>query len=311
MKRGIVAYLVITLKGMGMGAADVVPGVSGGTIAFISGIYEELIDSIKAINPSAIQKIWKEGIGAFWKAINGTFLFCVVLGILISVLSLARILEYLLIHHPILIWAFFFGLIIASAIFVAKKIDSWNVVTAISLLIGIIAAFIITSITPAEATHAYWFIFVSGAIAICAMILPGISGSFILLLLGQYQYILNALNEGKLDIIAVLLIGALIGIIGFSNLLSWLLRRFHNTTVAILAGFMVGSLNKIWPWKETISTFTDSHGEIKPLVQHNMLPGNYETLTQNDPQVVMALLMAAAGILLILLFEGLSKIKKA
>ncbi|MCK5462758.1 MAG: DUF368 domain-containing protein [Bacteroidales bacterium] len=298
---------VLVLKGMGMGAADVVPGVSGGTIAFITGIYEELVHSIKNINFKTISTLWKEGLPAFWKAVNGSFLLSVVGGILISVLTLARILEYLLVNHPILIWSFFFGLIIGSAIFVARSIEKWNIGTVISLLAGIVIAWIITSFTPAETSEAYWFIFLSGALAICAMILPGISGSFILLLLGKYQFVLSALNEGRISIIAALLTGALTGIIAFSHLLSWLLEKFHHLTIAMLVGFMIGSLNKIWPWKVTVETYIDSHGEIQPLLQDNVLPGRFISETGTDPQILWAVLLALAGFLLIFLFEGMSK----
>ena len=311
MKRSIKDYLVIALKGIGMGAADVVPGVSGGTIAFITGIYEELVTSIKSINIAAARTLFKEGIKSFWQTVNGTFLFFLVAGILVSVLSLAKVLEYILINHPVLIWSFFFGLILASAVFVAKKIDRWNIQTGISMLVGIIVAFLITSISPAETTEAYWFIFLSGALAICAMILPGISGSFILLLLGKYEFILNAVNEGKLDILAVLIIGALVGIISFANLLSWLLKRFHHLTIALLAGFMIGSLNKIWPWKVTVETYINSHGELKPLVEQNVFPGRFQEVTQQDPQLLFAVLLALAGIGIILLFELLSRKDKA
>jgi putative membrane protein len=311
MNRGFLAYLLVTLKGIGMGAADVVPGVSGGTIAFITGIYEELVDSIKSINYASIRKIWTTGLRSFWKAVNGNFLLSVVVGILISVVSLARILEYILINYPIQLWSFFFGLIVASAVFVARKIDRWNIITLIFFVAGIVAAFLITSFTPAETTNAYWFIFLSGALAICAMILPGISGSFILLLLGKYQFILNALNEGKIGIIAILLAGALIGIISFANLLSWLLKHYHHITIALLAGFMLGSLNKIWPWKITISTFTDSHGELKPLIQQNVLPGKFAETLQTDPQIFSAVLFAITGIAIILLFEGISRLRKS
>ena len=298
---------VLVLKGMGMGAADVVPGVSGGTIAFITGIYEELINSIKNINFRTISTLWKEGLPAFWKAVNGNFLLSIVAGILISVLSLARILEYLLVNHPVLIWSFFFGLIIGSAIFVARSIEKWNIGTFISLLAGIAIAWIITSFTPAETSEAYWFIFLAGALAICAMILPGISGSFILLLLGKYQFVLSALNEGRISVIAVLLTGALTGIIAFSHLLSWLLEKFHHLTIALLAGFMIGSLNKIWPWKVTVETYIDSHGEIQPILQDNVLPGRFISETGTDPQILWAVLLALAGFLLIFLFEGMSK----
>ena len=306
-KRRLSDFGVLVLKGMGMGAADVVPGVSGGTIAFITGIYEELVHSIKNINFRTISTLWKEGLPAFWKAVNGSFLLSVVGGIMISVLTLARILEYLLLNHPILIWSFFFGLVIGSAIFVARSIEKWNTWTVISGVAGIAIAWIITSFTPAETSEAYWFIFLSGALAICAMILPGISGSFILLLLGKYQFILAALNEGKISILAVLLTGALTGIIAFSHLLSWLLEKFHHLTIAMLAGFMIGSLNKIWPWKITVETYIDSHGEIQPLLQDNVLPARFITETGTDPQLLWAVLLALAGFLLIFMFEGISK----
>jgi putative membrane protein len=306
-KRRLSDFGVLVLKGMGMGAADVVPGVSGGTIAFITGIYEELVHSIKNINFRTISTLWKEGLPAFWKAVNGSFLLSVVGGILISVLTLAKILEYLLVNHPILIWSFFFGLVIGSAIFVARSIEKWNTWTIISGVAGIAIAWIITSFTPAETSEAYWFIFLSGALAICAMILPGISGSFILLLLGKYHFILAALNEGKISILAVLLTGALTGIIAFSHLLSWLLEKFHHVTIAMLAGFMIGSLNKIWPWKITVETYIDSHGEIQPLLQDNVLPARFITESGTDPQILWAILLALAGFLLIFMFEGISK----
>ncbi len=298
---------LIILKGMGMGAADVVPGVSGGTIAFITGIYEELVHSIKNINYATISTLWKEGIPAFWRAVNGNFLLSVIGGILISVLTLARVLEYLLVNHPVLIWSFFFGLVIGSAIFIARSIGNWRVGTMISLLSGVAVAWVITSITPAETTEAWWFIFFSGALAICAMILPGISGSFILLLLGKYQFILNALNEGRISVIAVLLAGALTGIISFSHLLSWLLKKYHNLTIALLSGFMIGSLNKIWPWKVTVEKYLDSHGIARPLIQKNVLPGSFAEASGTDPQLLWAILLALAGFLLIFVFEGINR----
>ncbi len=306
-RRTLSDFGILMLKGMGMGAADVVPGVSGGTIAFITGIYEELVHSIKNINYANISKIWKEGIPSFWKAVNGNFLLTVVGGILVSVLTLARLLEYLLVNQPVLIWSFFFGLIIGSAIFIARSIEKWNAGTIISLLAGIGVAWIITSITPAETTEAWWFIFLSGALAICAMILPGISGSFILLLLGKYQFILNALNEGRISVIAVLLMGALTGIISFSHLLSWLLKKYHHLTIALLSGFMIGSLNKIWPWKITLEEYLDSHGIARPLIEKNVFPGRFSELTGSDNQLLWALLLALAGFLLIFVFEGITK----
>ncbi len=292
-------YLMLALKGMGMGAADIIPGVSGGTIAFITGIYEELINSIKSINLATLKLLFSKGFSSFWKAINGNFLLSVAIGIGISALSLARLLKYILEYYPELIWSFFFGLIVASAIYVAKQIKVWNVGTIISLVAGIVVAFIITEITPAETTNAWWFVFLSGAIAICAMILPGISGSFILLLLGKYTYIIGAVSDLKFGILIIFLSGALVGIISFSNLLSWLLKKYHHQTIAVLAGFMVGSLNKVWPWKNTIETFIDRHGIEKPLTQQNVLPGDYS----GDPYLFMAIILAITGFILIFVVE--------
>ncbi len=299
MNRSFKEYIYILLRGMGMGAADVVPGVSGGTIAFISGIYEELLNSIKSINLQALQKLFKEGIGAFWKHINGNFLVALFAGIFISVVTLAQIIGKLLLTHPVLVWSFFFGLIVASAIFVAGKIKKWNIPTIIAAIAGTAIAFTITVITPAETTEAWWFIFLSGALAICAMILPGISGSFILLLLGKYQFVLAAVNEVKVNILLLLALGAAIGLLSFSNLLSWLLQKYHNFTIALLAGFMVGSLNKIWPWKITIETYLDSHGDPQPLVQKNVLPLVYEQQTGFDSQFIFALILAIIGFVII------------
>ncbi|MFP4620129.1 MAG: DUF368 domain-containing protein [Bacteroidales bacterium] len=309
MRRKLTNYIALTLKGMGMGAADVVPGVSGGTIAFITDIYEELVDSIKSINAGALKCLFNHGIGAFWKQINGNFLSAVVLGILISIFSLARLLEHLLDTYPILVWSFFFGLIIASAIYVAKKITHWNIKKAAGLIVGIAVAYMITELTPAQTPEASWFIFLSGALAICAMILPGISGAFILLLLGKYQFAIEAVGNLNISVLAILIIGALVGIISFSNLLSWLLKKYHDLTIAVLAGFMVGALNKIWPWKQTVSSFVNRHGEIQPLIQKNVLPSDFAVHTGKDPLLLQALILAAVGFALIFIIEGLTHSK--
>ncbi len=310
MNRTAKDYLLLVLKGIGMGAADVVPGVSGGTIAFITGIYEELINSIKAINLKAIKLLLGGKISEFWKAINGTFLVSVLLGIAISIFSLAKGLKFLLDHYPILVWSFFFGLIIASAIYVVRSVNKWEVSNVIAGIAGIIVAYFITIISPAEAHASYWFIFISGAIAICAMILPGISGSFILVLLGMYKFILDAVGNLQLTVLIIFVLGAALGIISFSNVLSWLLKKFHNQTIALLAGFMVGSLNKVWPWKEVTQTFTDRHGEVKPLVEENILPGTYEQITGNNAFLLGAVILAVFGFALIFIIEGLTKPKK-
>ena len=272
MDRNLKDYGLLLLKGMGMGAADVVPGVSGGTIAFIVGIYEELIDSIKSINGASLKLLFTGKIAAFWKAINANFLLAIVAGIGISIFSLAKLITWLLVTHPILVWAFFFGLVLASTWFVGKDIKEWNKKTIPAFIIGVAVAYYITVATPAETPTNLFFIFLCGAIAICAMILPGISGSFILVLLGKYFYIMEAVKTLNIPVMLVFICGAAIGITSFSRVLSYALRRFHDTTIAVLAGFMLGSLNKVWPWKETIETYTDSHGVIKPLVEANILP---------------------------------------
>lgn len=283
---------------MGMGAADVVPGVSGGTIALITGIYEELINSIKSINLDAARLFFTGRWASFWKQINGNFLLAVFAGIFISVLSLARLLEYLLEHQAVLIWSFFFGLILASSYAVSRKINTWDYKKILALLAGIAIAFYITSVTPTTTTDASWFLILSGGLASCAMILPGISGSFILLLLGKYSFALHAVNERIFVDLLLLGLGAVAGLILFANLLSWLLKKYHDLTITVLVGFMIGSLNKIWPWKETLETIL-VEGEIKPLVEKNILPspGN------SADQFGMALLLAAVGIALILLIE--------
>lgn len=310
MSRKINEYLLLTLKGMAMGAADVVPGVSGGTIALITGIYEELIFSIKSIDLKALKLLFTGKAAAFWKAINGNFLLSVLLGIGISIFSLARGLTYLLQHYPILVWSFFFGLIIASAIYVARTIKSWNAGAVTAGIAGIAIAYLITEISPTEANPTWIYIFFSGMIAICAMILPGISGSFILVLLGMYPFILGAVGDLNIPVLLVFVAGAAIGIIAFSNFLSWLLKKFHTLTIALLAGFMVGSLNKIWPWKEVTESFTDRHGEVRPLTERNILPGTYETLTGNESWLLGAILFLIAGFVLIFAIEAATKRKK-
>ncbi len=306
MTRTIKDYILIAVKGMGMGAADVVPGVSGGTIAFITGIYEELIESIKSVNLSSIKLLMQFKLKDFWKAVNGNFLLSLVVGIAISFLSIAKLIKYLLEQHPILIWSFFFGLIVASALVIAKKITEWKLRSIIAIIVGIGIAYMVTVVTPAETTNAYWFLFLSGALAICAMILPGISGAFILLLLGKYEFVLNALSSFKLDVIAVVGCGAVVGLLSFSNLLSWLLKKYHNMTIALLSGFMIGSLNKVWPWKETVSTFIDRHGVEKALLQENILPHTFESINGQNANLMYAIGLAILGFMVIIIMDKYS-----
>ena len=301
-------YLLLTLKGCAMGMADVVPGVSGGTIAFISGIYEELIESIKSVDATALRLLGTLRLKEFWRHINGRFLLPVLLGIAIAIFSLARLMTYLLTNHPIAIWSCLLGLIVAYALVVAQQIGRGRVQTVAACLIGAAAAWWITVATPAETPDTWWFILLSGAIAICAMILPGISGAFILLLLGKYQFIMQAVGDLNVPVIVIFVVGAAAGIISFSHLLSWLLKHWHDVTVAVLMGFMVGSLNKVWPWKEVVETYTDSHGKIMPLVERNVAPGRFEALAQQDALLGEAVVLCVVGFLTIYCIELAARI---
>jgi putative membrane protein len=304
MSRKINDYLGIGIKGIAMGAADVIPGVSGGTIAFITGIYEELLSSIKNL-PSALPLIFKKdkGLKAFWEQANLNFLLALGTGIGISILSLARLMTYLLEHQAILTWSFFFGLILASTWYVMREVELKRATNWIAFIIGALIAYGITAVAPTQTTDAYWFIFVSGAIAICAMILPGISGSFILLLLGKYLFMMEAIKGMKVGIIVVFMSGAAIGLVLFSNVLSWLLKKYHQVTVAVLGGFMIGSLNKVWPWKEVTSTYTDRHGVIRTLTEANVLPNQFRSITETDPQLLSAIIAAVIGFSLVFAIE--------
>ena len=318
--------ILLFLKGLAMGAADVVPGVSGGTIAFITGIYEALLETLSRLNFGLLKTWRKEGFKAFWTALNGNFLVVLFAGIFVSILSLAKLIEYLLEYHPIQLWAFFFGLIIASVWLVGKTVEKWNITTIIGLIGGGITAFLITLSTPAEGESASLiYIFLCGMIAICAMILPGISGSFILILLGAYKIILgsisdlmSALKAGDWDlvmsngiVIAVFIVGCVAGLISFSKLLNWLFKKAKNLIIAILTGFLIGSLNKIWPWKQTLQFFIKHEGEpneeIVPTVQENILPKTFENLNGEESFLWQALIFMVIGLTLVVSLELIGK----
>jgi putative membrane protein len=306
MKRSLKEYVVISLKGMAMGAADVVPGVSGGTIAFISGIYEELLNSISSFNFSLINVFKNEGFKSVWIKVNGNFLVSLFVGILISVLSLAKLIESMLENHPIVIWSFFFGLVLASIIYIGKQITKWTKGSFLCLILGAILAFYITTLNPmVSANSSPWFLFLVGMIAICAMILPGISGSFILVLLGAYKPVLNALNTKDFVSIIIFLVGAILGLLSFSRILKWLFSTYKNYTLATLTGFIIGSLNKIWPWKETISWRTNSKGIEVPFNTASVSPFSFE----GDNQLLISIFLMLIGFGLIILLEKLA-IKK-
>ena len=306
MKRSFKEYVVISLKGMAMGAADVVPGVSGGTIAFISGIYEELLNSISSFNFSLINVFKNEGFKSVWIKVNGNFLVSLFVGILISVLSLAKLIESMLENHPIVIWSFFFGLVLASIIYIGKQITKWTKGSVLCLILGAILAFYITTLNPmVSANSSPWFLFLAGMIAICAMILPGISGSFILVLLGAYKPVLNALNTKDFVSIIIFLVGAVLGLLSFSRILKWLFSTYKNYTLATLTGFIIGSLNKIWPWKETILWRTNSKGIEVPFNTASVSPFSFE----GDNQLLISIFLMLIGFGLIILLEKLA-IKK-
>lgn len=310
-KRNLREYALLTARGLGMGAADVIPGVSGGTIAFITGIYQELINSIKSVNKTFLLLLFREGIVAAWNHINGSFLLAVFSGVLISIFSLARLISWLLMVYPKLVWAFFFGLIIASALHVGKKITRWNTGIVIALIAGTAIAAYITIAAPATTPESLWFIFLSGAIAITAMILPGISGSFILLLLGKYEFMLNAVKDFQVGLIIIFGIGCVVGIISFSNVISWFFKKFPNGTMALLTGFMIGSLNKLWPWKEIISYHINSAGDQVPLLEKSVSPFYYETLTGQEHLLLPVIICMLAGFLLIFIFDVITARKES
>ena len=307
MSRSIKDYIIIGLKGMGMGAADVVPGVSGGTIAFISGIYEELLGSISNVNLGLFKTLKKDGLKAAWTQLNGNFLASLFIGIFISIISLAKVIKYLLENEPVLLWSFFFGLVLASIIYIAKQITKWNILSFVVLILGAFLAYYITTLNPLVSENSSsLFIFIAGAIAICAMILPGISGSFILVLLGAYKPVLDALNNKDFKTIFVFMAGAVIGLLSFSHVLKWLFKHYKNLTLAALTGFIIGSLNKIWPWKETLTWRTNSKGIEVPFKDQSVSPFSFE----GDTQLTMAIVLAVVGFVIILGMERLAVDKK-
>src|SRR5690606_3873706 len=318
-QRNFLQYLIVTAKGLAMGAADVVPGVSGGTIACISGIYEELIETIHNIDLGFF-KIWKkEGFLKAWRHYNLSFLLALFGGIFISILSFAKLITWLLTDSPILVWSFFFGLVVASIVYVGRQITNWRLSIILALIISTVLSYFITIADPVGTPESIWFLFLAGFVAIIAMILPGISGAFILLLLGAYRTVIGFITQlsegittmnsslffnafGKLLVFGL---GAILGLKMFSRVLNWMFKHHKNTTLAVLTGFMIGALNKIWPWKEVLQYRTNHDGEQIPLIERSILPSNYA----GDPQVLYAILFAIIGFLTIFLLERIA-IKK-
>ena len=299
-KRTFRDYLSISARGFCMGVADVVPGVSGGTMAFILGVYEELLDAVHAVNVRFLRSLVTFRFGRALSGFPWRFLVALVTGIMVAIFSLAQFFAWALDHHPVHVWAFFFGLVLASIITVRGKVSAWTATEALALLLAAAAAFVLVGAVPVETTSAAWFVFLSGAIAICAMILPGISGSFILVILGKYQYMLTAVVERDFLPIIIFGCGGILGLVFFARVLRWLLRRYHDVTVAALIGLMAGSLRKIWPWKETVETVTDSQGVVKPLVQLNVLPASL------SGEVLLAISLGITGCAIVLIIERLA-----
>lgn len=328
MQRRLKDYLFISLKGVAMGAADAVPGVSGGTIAFISGIYEELVTTISNVDFSLFKTLKKEGFFAFWKQLNGNFLLALLTGIIISFISFMRLAKFLLEEHPVLIWSFFFGLIIASIYFVGKQIKKWSLSTVIALFAGAGIAFYISSLPSLASNTNSYFLFIAGAIAICAMILPGISGSFILVILGAYKTLSDAFHDFDIKKIALFASGAIVGLLSFSRVLKWLFKNYHNLTLALLTGFILGSLNKVWPYKQTLKVMEDASGNIvdfetisnfgtlgiyqksiqdfdsyKMVIEQSISPSHYAEINQVSAQLPLAIGLMIAGFLTIFILE--------
>lgn len=299
--RNFLQYTIIAFKGMAMGIAELVPGVSGGTIAFVAGIYEEFITSINNLNTSTLKTWKKEGFKAFWRKLNGNFSMTLLLGMLTSIFLFSTTISWLLEDHPIPTWSFFFGLVLASVIFVAKAIKKWNLAIILLLVLGTVIAYFITTLPPTQNSDSLPFLFLSGAVGICAMILPGISGSFILVLLGSYKTILEAVHEKDIKVILVVGAGAIFGLLSFAKVLKWMFTKYKNSTLAVLSGFILGSLNKIWPWKKILETKTIGH-KVITLKEQSISPFAFE----GDHQIMYAILAAIIGFSLIFILEKLA-----
>jgi putative membrane protein len=289
-----------------MGLADIIPGVSGGTIAFITGIYEELVYSIHSIDREAFRLLAKYKFAACWKKINGNFLITVFAGIITSLLLLSGVMFYLLRDYPIMTWSFFFGLILTSGPLILRRIKKWRINSIVGLITGLTVAYVLTILSPTQTPDNLFFVFLAGAIAICAMVIPGISGVFILLLLGKYLAITTALNEFNVVVLFVFIIGCALGLLGVSRLLTRALSNYPEATIALLSGFMMGALNKVWPWRKVIEYATNSKGDQIAVFDKSILPWDFLSETGKDPQLFQAILMMALGVLIVVVTEKIA-----
>lgn len=302
--RPFIAYLGLTMKGFCMGASDVVPGVSGGTMAFILGIYQELIKSIKSFDLIFLRLLFSLKVKDALDHVSWQFLMAIGLGILIAIFTLARILAWLLQNQPVLIWSFFFGLIVASLFTVSKHLNKWTPSIFAWIGLGALCTYLLVGMVPAKTPDTVWFLFMSGAIAICAMILPGISGAFILVLLGKYHYVLEAVNNRDIFTLLLVAAGAGLGLVTFVRLLNWVFNRYHDITIGLLTGLMFGSLRKVWPWKKTLQSMRDTHGNVIATAQANILPSQWDT------ELMIALCLAVIGFLIVFSMNFLAEKKK-
>ncbi|MBQ0831151.1 MAG: DUF368 domain-containing protein [Marinobacter sp.] len=286
-----------------MGAADIVPGVSGGTIAFITGIYFRLLEAVNAVPGAIVRDLIRGRLATFWQACDGTFLSTLLMGILVSIATLASAIGFLLAEYPILIWSFFFGLILASVWHIGRQARHYRATLLIPLVVGIAAAWWITTLSVGQLDPSAPAFFAAGAVAICAMILPGISGSFILVIIGMYTPVLAAIKSFDIAFLLLFMAGCLVGLLSVARLITWAFQKYHDPVLALLTGFMIGALNKVWPWKETLSWRTNSSGEQVPLSEVSISPGAFADISGQDPQIALAVVMAFAGVVLVLLVE--------
>jgi putative membrane protein len=304
--RKVQDYILLFIKGLCMGIADAVPGVSGGTIAFITGIYDELLHSLNAIDREAFKLLLKFQLAEFWKKINGNFLLTVSAGVITSLLLLIEVIFNLIVQYPVLVSSFFFGVIFASVALVLKEIKDWGYKPILSFLLSAVVGYFITTLSPVHTPGNYWFLFVCGALSISSMIFPGISGAFILVLLSKYQFMVASVADLDLAAILVFALGGVAGLLAFARLITWVLDHYHHITVAVLAGFMLGSLNKVWPWRKALEYATTRQGKQVAVYDKSILPWHFLSETGRDPQLFQAILMMALGVCIVIVTERIA-----
>ena len=301
--RSIMHFAGIYLRGVAMGVAELIPGVSGGTIAFITGIYERLLDSLRGIDAAAFRLLWRSGPRAFSKHLDLVFLLVLLAGMVTSILLLAALVRALLASYAVPVWSFFFGLILASAVFVGRRVERWNLDTVAAALIGILLGGLATQIVPIELEPGPFTIFAAGAVAICAWLLPGVSGSFVLLLLGMYGHVVSAIADRTFEFLGLMAAGCIVGLALFTRVVTWALRNFPAATLATLTGFMLGAVAKVWPWQKTLTYYLDADGEAVPVRAVPVMPLHFRELTGEDPMVLVALALMVVGVLLVVLLD--------